>query len=239
MGRRLLRAQKKPSILIRDPELRSQRREQVAAAAFDLFLRDGFHSTGVRQIAQKAGISPGAVLTYFRDKEEILLHILNREQGKAEQAVTEIVTRLRPALQDGADAWAGLEQVLDAFFRAVDTIAHYTLLAYQETKSLRPEWREELIARERRIQKLLVEVISYGVIQGIFSPEHVAAKAHSIMVLAHAWAVRRWALKEIASIAEYSAIQKPLILGMLTFGADKGQEKSHPQVLLKGNQKVA
>jgi hypothetical protein len=30
MGRRLLREKKRPSILIRDPELRQQRREQVA-----------------------------------------------------------------------------------------------------------------------------------------------------------------------------------------------------------------
>src|SRR5947208_3536390 len=97
MGRRLLRDKKKPSILIRDPELRNHRREQVAAAAFDLFLHDGFHSTGVRQIAHKARVSPGAVLTYFRDKEEILFHIVDQEQGKAEQAVADCVSQLRPA----------------------------------------------------------------------------------------------------------------------------------------------
>jgi len=231
MGRRLLREKKKPSILIRDPELRNYRREQVAAAAFDLFIRDGFHTTGIREIARQAGVSPGAVLTYFRDKEEILFHIIDKEQGRAEKAVADLVAQLRQTTQEGADAREALERVLDAFLRAIDAVGRFTLLAYQETKSLRPEWREKLFARERRIQNLFVEVIRYGVKQGVFSPDHLEVKAHTIMVLAHAWAVRRWALKEIASIEEYGDIIKPLVLGMLTFGVDKGEQRGHSSLL--------
>ena len=230
MGRRILRSAKKSSNLIRNPELRSQRREEVAAVALGLFMQDGFHNTGVRQIAHRAGISPGSVLTYFRDKEEILFYIVDKEQGVMEEAVANCVARLRPTLETGADAREALEEVLDTYLRVVDQIARYTLLAYQETKSLRPAWREGLLARERRIQNLFVEVLRYGVQQGIYSPEHLAVKAHSIMMLAQAWAVRRWALKEIGSIEEYSAIMKPLILGMLSTGVDQTGKRDGLQV---------
>lgn len=230
MGHRILRSARKPSNLIRDSELRSQRREEVAAAALGLFIEEGFHSTGVRQIAQTAGVSPGAVLTYFRDKEEILFYIIDKEQGVMEKAVADRVADLRPLLQTGADAQDALAQVLDAFLRAVDSIARYTLLAYQETKSLRPTWRKELLDRERRIQNLLVEVIRYGVQQEVFSPAHLAVKAHSIMMLAHAWAVRRWALKELGSIEEYSVIMKPLVLGMLSARGERNGKKDRLRV---------
>lgn len=239
MGRRLLREKKRPNILIRDSELRNHRREQVAAAALDLFLHDGFHNTGIRQIAQKAKVSPGAVLTYFKDKEEILFHIFDREQEKPEKAITEIVTRLRPALRNGVNVWEAFEQVLDTFLRSIDAVSRFVLLAYQETKSLRPEWREELFARERRIQRLLVEMMRYGVEQGIFSPEQLTVKAHNIIVLAHAWAVRRWALKEIASIDEYSAVVKPLVLGMLAVPTDKTQKKNRLRASQEAQRRVA
>ncbi|MGH7966622.1 MAG: TetR/AcrR family transcriptional regulator [Candidatus Binatia bacterium] len=227
MGHRILRSARKPSNLIRDPELRSQRREEVGAAALDLFMQEGFHSTGVRQIALRAGISPGAVLTYFKDKEEILFYLIDKEQGVMEEAVANIVAQVRPTISDGMGAQEALALVLDTYLRAVDQVARFTLLAYQETKSLRPAWREGLLARERRIQKLFVEVIGCGVQQGVFSPEHLAVKAHSIMMLAQTWAVRRWALKEIDSIEEYIAIMKPLVLGMLTGGIEQTAKRDH------------
>lgn len=215
MGRRLLRDKRKPNILIRNPELRQQRREQVAAAAFDLFVRDGFHATGVREIARRAGVSPGAVLTYFRDKEEILFHLFDKEQNRPEERLATLLGEIRQTATPQTDAREIMARLVATFLRAIDETARFTLLAYQETKSLRQEWREQLFARESRIQKLLVEAIEYGVRQGVFAPDHLAVKAHSISVLVHAWALRRWALKEVASVEEYADILRPLVLGML------------------------
>jgi hypothetical protein len=75
--------------------------------------------------------------------------------------------------------------------------------------------------------------------QKIFPPDHLAVKAHSIIVLAHAWAVRRWALKEVASIEEYSAILKPLIFGMLTAGCRDNPEKNSSSGMPGNRQRVA
>ena len=217
MGHRILRHHKKPNILIRNADLRNRRREKVAAAAVELFLRDGFHNTGVRQIAHKAGVSPGAVLTYFRDKEEILFYIFETEQGKGEARLAELMQQIRLADPDEADPYEIIEQVVDTYVQAIEEVRRFTLLAYQETKSLRPDWRQQLFAREQRIQTLLVEAIEYGVQQGTFAPGNLNIKAHSITMLVHAWAIRRWALKEVSSPEAYAYTVKPLILGMLTF----------------------
>src|SRR5256885_2056746 len=59
---------RKRNVLVRDREILEQKRSELAEVAFDLFLDRGFHRTGVREIAAAAGLSVGAVFTYFRDK---------------------------------------------------------------------------------------------------------------------------------------------------------------------------
>src|SRR6266850_7681450 len=53
MARKILRPAKKPSFLIRDRDLLQQKREGVAEAAFELFLKEGFHRTTTRDIARR------------------------------------------------------------------------------------------------------------------------------------------------------------------------------------------
>jgi hypothetical protein len=76
-----------------------------------------------------------------------------------------------------------------------------------------------LIARERRLQALIGEAISYGAEQGRFAPNNIELKAHNVIVLAHAWATRHWAFAgELESIEEYIAFLQPLVLAMLETG---------------------
>lgn len=51
-------------------------REAISEAALRLFLRQGYHATGMRQIATEAGVSPGAPYNHFASKEQILEELL-------------------------------------------------------------------------------------------------------------------------------------------------------------------
>lgn len=232
MARKILRQAKKPNFLIRDQGLLQQKREAVAEAAFALFLKEGFHRTTTRDIARRAGVSSGAPFTYFKDKEEILFHIVSKEQDRAgEQLVGALSRQIAEATRTGADPEEVLKTVFATFLRAVDSMRRFILLAYQETKSLNTETRQALIARERRLQALIGEAIRYGAEQGRFASDNIALKAHTIMVLAHAWATRHWAFAgEMESIEEYIAFLQPLVLAMLETKAvserpNKGQRQ--------------
>lgn len=86
--------------------------------------------------------------------------------------------------------------------------------------------RQALMARERHLQALIGEAIRYGAEQGRFASDNIALKAHTIMVLAHAWAVRHWAFAgELESIEEYIAFLQPLVLAMLE--TKSGSKKSN------------
>jgi len=55
--------------------LRKQRREEtrqrIIEAAFRVFVRKGFRGTSNREIAREAGISPGLIYWYFRNKADL------------------------------------------------------------------------------------------------------------------------------------------------------------------------
>jgi AcrR family transcriptional regulator len=189
----------------------------VAEAAFALFLKEGFHRTTTRDIARQAGVSAGAPFTYFKGKEEILFYIVSKEQDRAgEQLLSALSRQIAEATRTGADPEEVFKSVFATFLRGVDEMRRFILLAYQETKSLNTETRQALIGREKRLQALLGEAIHYGVERGRFAPDRIALKAHTLMVLAHAWAVRHWAFAgEVESIEEYIAFLQPLVLAML------------------------
>jgi AcrR family transcriptional regulator len=149
----ILRSTKKPRLLIRDRDLLQQKREAVAEAAFELFLKEGFHRTTTRDIARRAGVSAGAPFTYFKDKEDILFHIVSQEQDRAgEQLLSALSQQLAEATRTGADPEEVFNSVFATFLRAVDAMRRFVLLAYQETKSLNTETRQALVARDRRLQ---------------------------------------------------------------------------------------
>jgi len=217
MARKILRPAKKTSALIRNRDLLQQKREAVAEAAFELFLKEGFHRTTTRDIARKAGVSSGAPFTYFKDKEDILFHIVSQEQDLAgEQLLTALSRQIAEATRTGADPEEVFVSAFRTFLHSVDAMRRFILLAYQETKSLNAETRRALIAREQRLQALLAEAIRYGAERGRFARDHIELKAHNVMMLAHAWAIRRWVFAgEMESVEDYIAFLHPLVLAML------------------------
>ena len=57
-------------------QIRKESAGQIAEAALTLFARQGFYSTSVDQIAKEAGVSKGLIYNYFKNKEDLLRHIV-------------------------------------------------------------------------------------------------------------------------------------------------------------------
>jgi AcrR family transcriptional regulator len=78
------------------------RRDEILAAAKELFLREGFEATTIRRIADVVGVSAPALYLYFRDKDAIMLALCDQTfrslievmEGMEQQELTPI-ERLR------------------------------------------------------------------------------------------------------------------------------------------------
>ena len=69
------------------------RRQQILEAAMACFAREGFHGTTMQDIVRQSGLSPGAIYSYFKSKEEIIAAIADerhaRERGMIQAARTQ------------------------------------------------------------------------------------------------------------------------------------------------------
>lgn len=59
------------------------RREEILAAALDLFSKHGFEATSIRQIASQVGISDPALYSHFKSKQEMLEDLFEMHGPKA------------------------------------------------------------------------------------------------------------------------------------------------------------
>lgn len=59
-------------------QLDEQKRENILNAAFDTFGELGYEATKIKHIADKAGVAPGTVYTYFDNKEDLFRITVNR-----------------------------------------------------------------------------------------------------------------------------------------------------------------
>lgn len=60
------------------PDVSDERRGQILDTAEDVFAKRGFDGTTIDDIAQRAGLSKGAVYWYFKKKDDIIAALLER-----------------------------------------------------------------------------------------------------------------------------------------------------------------
>jgi HlyD family secretion protein len=73
-----------------DIDTQAARREHILDAAERCFAERGFHSTSMHDICRAAGISPGALYTYFSSKEQLIAGICDREKSKLVEALADV-----------------------------------------------------------------------------------------------------------------------------------------------------
>src|SRR4030095_13985080 len=82
------------------PSAIEKNKSRIEEAARQLFIKQGFHATSMRNIAARAGTSLGNVYNYYRTKEEILGSIINKYQttidGRLRSIFDEIDEPLKP-----------------------------------------------------------------------------------------------------------------------------------------------
>ncbi len=87
----------------------AQRREKITAAARKLFIENGFHATGVAQIAKESGVAVGQLYRDFASKEAIIAEIVASDSGEFLER-GDIV--LGVALRDESAVWQWLHDFL-------------------------------------------------------------------------------------------------------------------------------
>ncbi len=87
------------------------RRRQILDAAVECFAREGFHQTTMQDIVAQSALSPGAIYTYFKSKEDIIEAIARERNGRDRD--------LMLAARQHSAADAGFRQLIHDFFQTL------------------------------------------------------------------------------------------------------------------------
>lgn len=196
--------------VVEDPELVGRRRKQIVAAATQLFADQGFYKTTIKDIAKKAGISPGLIYLYIREKDDLLLLVLldvidayARELPSAMEGITQPLDRLIRAIK--------------AYCRIVDQHRAATVLAYRSTKSLSLERRSLIQEQETRTNAIIMTEIDGCIKAGLLRRINVDVLTYQFVLVAHGWALKTWYFKSRMSLEEYINDSIDILLtGVLT-----------------------
>ena len=173
-------------------------REDIDAAALDLFARLGYHATSMRAIASAAGIQPAAIYHWYPSKEALLVHLqddfMDRLTDKVEAAMAK---QAKPALKLAA---AVREHVV---FHGLHKRAAF--VTDSEIRALGPDARAALIARRDAYQDIFIDATESGVADGSLIVSNSRVAMYSTLLACTGVALwfdpsGRLKLEEIASL---------------------------------------
>jgi AcrR family transcriptional regulator len=90
---------------------REMRLQSILAAAGRLFAAEGYHQTGMERIADEAELAVGTLYFYFKNKEDLLIHLLD-------QTGHELRDLLGQAFREADGTLEGIRQAGRVFFES-------------------------------------------------------------------------------------------------------------------------
>ncbi|MBB1259335.1 TetR/AcrR family transcriptional regulator [Streptomyces alkaliterrae] len=162
---------------------RAATRQKLYEAAVTLIAEQGFSSTTVEEIAERAGVAKGTVYYNFASKTELFEELLKH-------GVDLLSGELREASRTAAERGGGRVDELDAMIRAgllfIDRYPAFTQLYVAELWRTGRAWQDTLMVSRARAVAVVEEVLRRGVDEGEFSAEidvQLTAAALTGMVL--------------------------------------------------------
>lgn len=97
---------------------RLAKKDNIATAAYGLFLEQGFDNVSVQEITERAGVAKGTFYLYFHDREELKEYVIAQ---KSHQLFQEAIIALRQTHIDTFE-----DQIIFIINYVIDVLAHNT-----------------------------------------------------------------------------------------------------------------
>jgi AcrR family transcriptional regulator len=158
----------------RDRELKS-RRAHILEAALMNFLEKGYHQTGVRDIAKRAGVSLGNLYNHFSGKHAVLAEIAALESEELQPFMSD--------LRSDDDAWEVLEGFVLRYLIHLSAPENVILSLEIASEAVRkPDIAEMFLANQNALLDALAALLTRGGKEGCFRLLPDTRKAASLIL---------------------------------------------------------
>lgn len=141
------------------------RRDEILDAAGQLFSRQGFHATSMRDLARAVNLQGGSLYAHIESKEEVLFELVNRAADEFLSNAEAIPAHLLPKEQ--------LERLIRGHLEVIVRELDNATVFFHEWKFLNPDLQRKITARRDAYEGHFRRIIEAGVKSGQFQVEDV------------------------------------------------------------------
>ena len=127
--------------------------EEIISVACSLFSKKGYSATSLKEIADQVGLHKTSLFHYFRNKEEILMEVMDKGLREYVNVLDE------PAIDPNLDAERKLRIALEKQVSVICKYKDYINVGLNEIKSLTPKNREKYNTKRKQYGKRFEKII--------------------------------------------------------------------------------
>ena len=177
---------------------------KILDAALTLSNEKGFAAMSLRDLSAKAGLSMGALYTYFSSKEE-LLQMIQRQSAVVVQVLLDQIEGIE-------DPLSKLKRVIQSHLFLSEVMQPWFYFAYMETKNLAKQEHKKAIEAELATEKLLIDIMKEGRDKGVFKAVNMELTGAVIKAMLQDWYLKRWKYaRRNVSVEKYAAFVVDLV----------------------------
>jgi AcrR family transcriptional regulator len=195
----------------KDERLVNIRRENIATKTIDIFVKNGYPKTNIRQIAKTCGMSIGNLYHYIGQKDDVLTlvfdYIIHDRIGR-------FFNETIPAIKAESEIQK-LLNIIEKYIRYMHKNQNIVIFLYQETKNFGPNIRKRIYDMEISFINSIKDVLENGCKKGEIEVTDSWLTANNISVMCDMWAFRRWMLRRRYPLEKFISCQKEIVLKMI------------------------
>jgi AcrR family transcriptional regulator len=191
---------------------------KIFDAALVISNKKGFTGMSLRELSAEAGLSMGALYTYFSSKEELL--DMMQSQGR-----TLVVKVLADQIKEIDDPRQKLRRAIQAHLYLTEVIQFWFYFAYMETKNLNKEKKKQFIEAELSTEKVFSDILEEGISAGLFAPVDRELTAAVIKAMLQDWYLKRWKYRRRkVSVEDYARFITDFVESYLLPSENQGDQ---------------
>lgn len=151
-------------------------REQILAAAIQLFAEYGYHAAPLRDIARIAGIQAASIYHHYPNKQALLVEIM-------ETSMLHLNTALERILREYDDPQKRLYAAIANHIRMHTNYKDEFFIIDTEIRALEGEGRTYILSLRDKYESLLQTLLRDGIERGVFRRTDVKVTSYAIIAM--------------------------------------------------------
>jgi len=158
---------------------------KISEATLALSNKKGFSAMSMRDLSTEAGLSVGALYSYFSSKDELIEMIQQQSMRVATRVLVDQLTGID-------DPHFKLKQAIYAHLYLSEIMHTWFYFSYMETKNLTKKVQKRAIELELFTEKIFTDIIEQGKQDRIFRDVNEELVAAMIKAILQDWYLKRW-----------------------------------------------